>query len=60
MLEYCPDSVRPDLEKSPVLQFEDAAKKSKPYVVLVASKAPPAEKADKSDKSDKPNKVDKK
>jgi hypothetical protein len=57
MLEYCPESVRTDLEKSPVLQYEDAAKKSKPYVVLVASKAPPAEKADKSDK---PNKADKK
>ena len=59
MLEYCPDAVRADLEKSPVLQYEDAAKKSKPYVVLVASKAPPAEKGEKADKADKAEKKDK-
>jgi hypothetical protein len=59
MLEYCPDAVRADLQKSPVLQYEDAAKKTKPYVVLVASKAPPAEKGDKADKGEKKDKSEK-
>ena len=59
MLEYGVEALRPDLEKSPLLQYEDAAKKSKPYVVLVASKAPPAEKADKADKGEKKDKADK-
>jgi hypothetical protein len=44
LLEYGPDTVKKDLQGSPALQFEDAVKKSRPYVVVVASQAPAADK----------------
>jgi len=47
ILEYGAKPVAAELEKSPLLQYEDPAKKKRSFLELVASKAPAAPKAAK-------------
>jgi hypothetical protein len=54
IFEYGPASASADLEKIPGLQYEDAAKKSRPYIEVMASKAPPIEKKPKAEGEKKP------
>jgi hypothetical protein len=54
IFEYGPASASADLEKVPGLQYEDAAKKSRPFIEVMASKAPPAEKKPKAEGDKKP------
>ena len=49
IFEYGPASAAADLEKTPGLAYEDAAKKSRPYIEVMASKAPPVEKKPKGE-----------
>jgi len=60
IFEYGPPSVAADFEKSPALQYEDPAKKSRSYVEVMASKAPPADRKPKTDADKKPADAEKK
>ena len=49
IFEYGPDAVQKEMEKSPILQYEDPAKKSRAFIEVMASKAPPSEKKPKAE-----------